>query len=69
MKGGNRSGPRPKLPKSMLPALQNTSRCWTKKKSSTSRREVVRWAIWFNELEGGERERRKFCVKVNKILP
>ena len=52
---GVHTGPRPKLPKSMLPALPQTSRLLdAKEKQYESRREIVRRAIRFNGLEGGE---------------
>jgi transposase InsO family protein len=52
---GEHTGPRPKLPKSMMPALPKTSRLLDEKeKQHTSRREIVRRAIRFNGLEGGE---------------
>jgi transposase InsO family protein len=55
LKIGVHTGPRPKLPKSMLPALPKTSRLLDEKaKQYESRREVVRRAIRFNGLEGGE---------------
>jgi len=51
---GEHTGPRPKLPKSMLPALPKTSRLLDEKeKRYDARREVVRRAIRFNGLEGG----------------
>jgi transposase InsO family protein len=52
---GEHTGPRPKLPKSMTPALPKTSRLLDEKeKQHAARREVVRRAIRFNGLEGGE---------------
>lgn len=52
---GVHTGPRPKLPKSMLPALPQTSRLLDEKeKRYASRQEVVRRAIRFKGLEGGE---------------
>ena len=54
---GAHTGPRPKLPKSMLPALPQTSRLLDEKeKRYAARREVVRRAIRFSGLsgEGGE---------------
>ena len=55
LKIGEHTGPRPKLPKSMLPAIPDTSRLLDEKeKRYTARREVVRRAIRFNDLEGGE---------------
>ena len=51
---GVHTGPRPKLPKSMLPALPKTSRLLDEKeKQHDARRETVRRAIRFNGLEGG----------------
>jgi transposase InsO family protein len=55
LKIGKHTGPRPKLPKSMLPALPQTSRLLDEKeKRYENRRETVRRAIRFNGLEGGE---------------
>jgi len=55
LKIGEHTGPRPKLPKSMLPALPDTSRLLDEKeKRYTARREAVRRAIRFNGLESGE---------------
>jgi len=55
LKIGEHTGPRPKLPKSMQPALPGTSRLLDEKeKRYEARREVVRRAIRFNGLEGGE---------------
>jgi len=52
---GEHTGPRPKLPKSMLPALPDTSRLLDEKeKRYEARREVVRRAIRYSGLEGGE---------------
>ena len=52
---GIHTGPRPKLPKSMLPALPKTSRLLdAKEKQHAARRETVRRAIRFNGLEGGD---------------
>jgi transposase InsO family protein len=52
---GEHTGPRPKLPKSMLPALPDTSRLLDEKeKRYTARQEVVRRAIRYSGLEGGE---------------
>ena len=52
---GEHTGPRPKLPKSMLPALPQTSRLLDeKKKRHNARNEGVRRAIRYNGLEGGE---------------
>jgi transposase InsO family protein len=49
------TGPRPKLPKSMLPALPGTSRLLDEKeKRYQSRQEAVRRAIRYSGLEGGE---------------
>ena len=55
LKIGEHTGPRPKLPRSMLPAIPKTSRLLDEKeKQYESRREVVRRAIRFNGLEGGD---------------
>jgi transposase InsO family protein len=55
LKIGKHTGPRPRLPKSMLSALPQTSRLLDEKeKRYESRRETVRRAIRFNGLEGGE---------------
>jgi transposase InsO family protein len=55
LKIGIHTGPRPKLPKSMLTALPQTSRLLDEKsKRHDARNEVVRRAIRFNGLEGGE---------------
>ena len=52
---GEHTGPRPKLPKSMLPALPETSRLLDeKKKQHANRQEVVRRAIRYDGLKGGE---------------
>lgn len=52
---GLHTGPRPKLPKSMLPALPQTSRLLDEKeKRYAAQQEVVRRAIRFKGLEGGE---------------
>jgi len=52
---GEHTGPRPKLPKSMLPALPDTSRLLDEKeKRYAARQEVVRRAIRYSGLEGGE---------------
>lgn len=52
---GERTGPRPKLPKSMLPALPETSRLLDgKEKQYSTRQDIVRRAIRFDGLEGGE---------------
>jgi transposase InsO family protein len=51
---GEHTGPRPKLPKSMLPALPSTSRLLDEKeKKHGSRQEVIRRAIRYDGLEGG----------------
>jgi len=55
LKIGEHTGPRPKLPKSMLPAMPQTSRLLDEKeKQHEFRKEVVRRAIRFNGLEGGD---------------
>jgi hypothetical protein len=52
---GEHTGPRPKLPKTMLPALPGTSRLLdAKEKRHAERQENVRRAIRYNGLEGGE---------------
>jgi len=52
---GEHSGPRPKLPKSMLPSLPSTSRLMDEKeKRYENRQETVRRAIRYSGLEGGE---------------
>lgn len=52
---GAHTGPRPKLPTSMLPALPSTSRLLDEKeKQYESHRAVVRRAIRYSGLEGGE---------------
>lgn len=52
---GAHTGPRPRLPKSMLPALPDTSRLLDEKeKQYEARQEVVRRAIRYSGLEGGE---------------
>ncbi len=52
---GEHTGPRPKLPKSMLPALPGTSRLLDEKaKRHAQRQENIRRAIRYNGLEGGE---------------
>jgi transposase InsO family protein len=52
---GEYAGPRPKLPKSMLPALPATSRLLdAKEKQNAHRQDVVRRAIRFDGLRGGE---------------
>jgi transposase InsO family protein len=54
LKIGEHTGPRPKLPKSMLPGLPETSRLLdAKEKQHQSRQEAVRRAIRYNGLEGG----------------
>jgi len=54
LKIGTHTGPRPKLPASMLPALLGTSRLLDEKaKRYNARNGVVRRAIRFNGLEGG----------------
>jgi len=51
---GEHAGPRPKLPKSMLPALPSTSRLLDEKgKRYATRQETVRRAIRYSGLEGG----------------
>jgi transposase InsO family protein len=52
---GEHTGPRPKLPKSMLPSLPGTSRLLDEKeKQYAARQEVVRRAISYSGLQGGE---------------
>jgi hypothetical protein len=52
---GEHTGPRPKLPKSMLPALPDTSRLLDEKgKRHATRQGIVRRAIRFGGLKGGE---------------
>ena len=52
---GEHTGPRPKLPKTMLPALPGTSRLLdVKEEQSAHRLDVVRRAIRFDGLKGGE---------------
>lgn len=52
---GEHTGPRPKLPKSMRGALPATSRLLdAKEKQHATRQEVVRRAIRYSGLEGGE---------------
>jgi transposase InsO family protein len=52
---GEHTGPRPKLPKSMLPALPATSRLLDEKeKRYAARQEVVRRAIRYSGLQGGD---------------
>ena len=54
LKIGERTGPRPKLPKSMLPALPATSRLLDEKeKRHSARQEIVRRAIRYSGLESG----------------
>jgi len=54
LKIGERTGPRPQLPKSMLPALPQTSRFLDEKeKQHTNRQALVRRAIRYNGLKGG----------------
>jgi len=54
---GEHTGPRPKLPKSMLPALPGTSRLLDEKeKRHQARQENVRRAIRFKGLEGGKND-------------
>ena len=51
---GEHTGPRPKLPKSMLPALPDTSRLLDgKEKRHANRQDVVRRAIRYDGLKGG----------------
>ena len=55
LKIGEHTGPRPKLPKSMLRALPDTSRLLDEKeKQYASRQDTVRRAIRYSGLEGGE---------------
>lgn len=55
LKIGEHTGPRSKLPKSMLKALPGTSRLLdAKEKQYAARQESVRRAIRYNGLEGGE---------------
>jgi len=52
---GEHTGPRPKLPKSMLPALPETSRLLdAKEKQNAHRQDVVRRAIRFDGLKDGD---------------
>jgi transposase InsO family protein len=52
---GEHTDPRPRLPKSMLPALPDTSRLLDEKeKRYAARQKVVRRAIRYSGLEGGE---------------
>jgi hypothetical protein len=54
LKIGEHTGPRPKLPKSMLPALPATSRLLDEKeKLHEARQETVRRAIRYSGLESG----------------
>jgi transposase InsO family protein len=54
LKIGEHTGPRPKLPKSMLTALPSTSRLLDEKeKVHAARQETVRRAIRYSGLEGG----------------
>jgi hypothetical protein len=55
LKIGEHTGPRPKLPKSMLPALPGTSRLLDEKeKHYAARQNTVRRAIRYSGLEGGD---------------
>jgi len=55
LKIGEHTGPRPRLPASMLPALPETSRLLDEKaKRHDAHNERVRRAIRFDGLEGGE---------------
>jgi len=52
---GTHTGPRPKLPATMLPALPEASRLFNEKeKQYEARQRTVRRAIRYNGLEGGE---------------
>jgi len=52
---GEHSGPRPKLPKLLLPSIPATSRLLDgKEKQYENRQEIVRRAIRYSGLEGGE---------------
>jgi transposase InsO family protein len=52
---GEHTSPRPKLPKSMLPAIPQTSRLLDEKeKQHANRQDVVRRAISFGGMKGGE---------------
>ena len=52
---GEHSGPRPKLPKSLLPSMPDTSRLLDEKeKQYEYRQETVRRAIRYSGLEGGD---------------
>ena len=54
LKIGEHTGPRPKLPKTMMPVLPQTSRLLDEKeKRHAARQEAVRRAIRFDGLEGG----------------
>ena len=55
LKIGEHTGPRPKLQKSMLPALPSTSRLLDEKeKRHSARQETIRRAIRYSGLEGGD---------------
>jgi len=55
LKIGEHTGPCPKLPKSMLPALPDTSRLLDEKeKRYATRQEIVRRAIRYSGFEGGD---------------
>ena len=52
---GEHTGPRPKLPKTMMPIIPSTSRLLDEKeKKHAARQEAARRAIRFNGLEGGD---------------
>jgi len=52
---GEHTGPRPKMPKSTLPAIPQTSRLLDEKeKQHANRQDVVRRAISYGGLKGGE---------------
>ena len=54
LKIGEHTGPRPRLPKSMLPALPKTSRLLDEKeKRHVARQDTVRRAIRYSGMEGG----------------
>jgi transposase InsO family protein len=54
---GVHTGPRPKLPKSMLPALPETSRLLDEKeKQHAARQDIARRAISYSGLRGGEHD-------------
>ncbi len=54
---GEHTGPRPKLPKTMLPVFPGTSRLLdAKEKHHASRQENIRRAIRYNGLEGSEND-------------